>query len=50
MKIDQPIILAYNVSNLEITGNGIVDGQGSFWWAARKRKELKFGRPRLVEV
>jgi polygalacturonase len=42
-----PLIGAYNVSNLTITGGGTVDGRGAWWWA--KMNTLKSERPRLVE-
>lgn len=38
-----PLIYGYNLENITITGRGIIDGQGEYWWneIRRKRKEGK---------
>ena len=42
-----PLVGAYNVTNLTITGAGTIDGNGAWWWA--NANTLSSERPRLVE-
>ena len=42
-----PLVGAYNVTNLTITGGGVIDGSGAWWWA--NANTLSSERPRLVE-
>lgn len=56
----RPLILASEVADLAITGEGVLDGQGQAWWAearafkdaARARGEAneEIGRPRLLII
>ena len=41
-------LYAYNVTNIEITGGGKVDGQGANWWTLTQ-DELAWERPRLFQ-
>lgn len=41
-------IYAEDVTNVEVTGKGIVDGQGELWWTLSK-EELPWERPRLMQ-
>eukprot|EP01012_Entosiphon_sulcatum_P020697 TRINITY_DN25586_c0_g3_i2.p1 TRINITY_DN25586_c0_g3~~TRINITY_DN25586_c0_g3_i2.p1 ORF type:complete len:259 (-),score=36.69 TRINITY_DN25586_c0_g3_i2:532-1308(-) len=45
----QSLIYARNATNVTITGGGVIDGQGSYWWNLFHNKQLQCGRPRLVE-
>lgn len=45
------LINGYSLSDVVITGNnGIIDGQGSFWWDAFVAHTLNYSRPHLVEI
>lgn len=41
------LINSYKVSNITITGGGVIDGQGTSWWASGKSTH---DRPRLVQI
>eukprot|EP00051_Salpingoeca_urceolata_P007327 m.96644 g.96644 ORF g.96644 m.96644 type:complete len:438 (-) comp15198_c0_seq1:125-1438(-) len=36
--------------NIRITGGGTINGGGRYWWDLFRKKELKVGRPRLIEL
>ncbi len=38
-----PFIIASNVNNVEISGTGVIDGQGAGWWSSSSR-------PRLIQI
>lgn len=46
----QAFISGWNVSNVRIIGNGTIDGQGAPWWEAHAKRQLDYGRPRLIEL
>lgn len=48
----QALIYATNVTNLRITGSGVIDGRGSSWWNyfQHNRSLLQAGRPNLVQI
>lgn len=41
-------INADDAENITITGRGIIDGQGAFWWDIFRKKENKYPRPKLI--
>jgi len=41
------LINSYHVTDITITGGGVIDGQGAMWWASGKSTH---DRPRLVEL
>ena len=45
----RPLVFASNVSNVSLTGGGVVDGQGETWWLKHFARRLRWSRPRLVE-
>jgi len=42
-----PLVGAFNVTNVTITGGGVIDGRGARWWTTGVK--IKVERPRLVE-
>lgn len=44
----RPCIYAENASFVTVKGEGVIDGQGEFWWKQVRAKTLKHPRPRLV--
>ena len=44
------LIFASNVSNISLTGSGVIDGNGHVWWEKFFMRRLKWSRPRLVEL
>ena len=48
----QAFLYANNVSNLRITGTGVIHGRGEAWWNAftNKSKDLQAGRPNLIQI
>lgn len=45
----QSLIHGEHVHNVTMTGGGILDGQGSYWWAINDRGQENFTRPPLIE-
>jgi len=43
-----PLIAGQNLNNVSVTGRGMIDGQGSIWWQAKKDDGLAYPRPRLI--
>jgi hypothetical protein len=43
-----PLVGAVNATNITITGGGVIDGQGAWWW--EHGSKLQIERPRLVEL
>ncbi|MEN8905574.1 MAG: glycoside hydrolase family 28 protein [Clostridiales bacterium] len=43
-----PLIYGKNVSNIKITGQGTLIGNGQFWWKSFKNKQLNYPRPRFI--
>lgn len=44
----QALVMASDASNIRIVGEGVIDGNGQYWWD--QAKTLEAGRPRLVEL
>ncbi|MGN0779134.1 MAG: glycoside hydrolase family 28 protein [Aristaeellaceae bacterium] len=44
----QSCIFAQNAENVTVTGRGVVDGQGSYWWDRLRARTLAHPRPYLV--
>ncbi len=45
-----PVLLVIGASYVTVRGSGTIDGQGSEWWARFHAKQLKYGRPRLLQT
>ena len=43
-----PLITGQDLTNISITGRGIIDGRGAFWWKAKEENTLAHPRPRLI--
>jgi polygalacturonase len=43
-----PLLAGNGLKNITITGRGVIDGQGDFWWRAHRDKTLPYPRPRLI--
>ena len=43
-----PMIFGEDLENISVTGRGILDGQGEFWWKEFRAKNLEYPRPRLI--
>lgn len=43
-----PQLFGEGVENVTITGRGVLDGQGDYWWDLFREKRLLYPRPRLV--
>lgn len=46
----QDAITAVNAHDLEITGSGIIDGQGEAWWQAFRNNPMMTHRPYLIRL
>lgn len=46
----QSCIYAEDATNITITGGGVIEGNGEYWWDIfrNRRDELKFPRPKLI--
>lgn len=47
-QVHQACIYACGAENITVTGDGILDGQGSYWWQRFKKGALSYPRPRLI--
>ncbi len=47
-RVHQACIYAQDAEWVKVTGDGIVDGQGDFWWAKVRSKTVEHPRPYLV--
>lgn len=47
-KTHSPLIAGNNLINVAITGRGVIDGQGEYWWRRYDEKSLDYPRPRLI--
>ncbi len=45
-----PMIYGRGINHVSIEGNGIIDGQGAFWWEGFRNKTLDYPRPRLISL
>jgi hypothetical protein len=45
----QALVAGWHLRNVTIRGQGVIDGNGAEWWARWYRRQLVWGRPRLVE-
>ncbi len=43
-----PQIFGSSLENVAITGRGVLDGQGDYWWRLFREKKLEYPRPRLI--
>ena len=43
-----PLMAGQGLKNIAITGRGVIDGQGDFWWRGHRNKTLAYPRPRLI--
>lgn len=43
-----PMIYGENLNNVAITGHGVLNGQGKFWWDSYRSKSLTHARPRMI--
>lgn len=43
-----PLIYGKGLENITITGSGILDGQGDYWWKLLRSGGLKYPRPRFI--
>lgn len=44
----RPLIFADHAESVAITGQGTLDGSGSFWWTRHRSRTLRHPRPRFV--
>ena len=44
------LLTGKNINNSKITGNGLINGNGYYWYPLFKNKTLKYGRPWLIRV
>lgn len=49
-KVYSSCIYGENLENIAITGRGLLDGQGAFWWNAFREKAIEYPRPKLISV
>lgn len=42
------ILAGNDLQNISITGRGMIDGQGDFWWRSYNEKTLAYPRPRMI--
>lgn len=47
-KMPHPCVWANGAKNVKVTGDGVLDGQGSAWWQRQRAGENPNGRPYLV--
>ena len=47
-EMHQACIFAQGAENVTVTGRGVVDGQGEYWWNKRRAGKLSHPRPYLV--
>jgi polygalacturonase len=45
----QPLIFGQNLTHVSISGSGVIDGNGTPWWAKHFLNKLAWSRPPLVE-
>ncbi|WP_148629630.1 glycoside hydrolase family 28 protein [Bacillus sp. E214] len=41
-------LYAEDAENISVTGHGVLDGNGEFWWKIFRKNENKYPRPKLV--
>jgi polygalacturonase len=47
-QVYSPQIYGKGLENIVITGRGVFDGQGDYWWRLFREKQLEFPRPRMI--
>ena len=43
-----PLVGAFNATNISVTGGGVIDGNGAWWW--KHRGDMDIEPPRLLET
>jgi polygalacturonase len=43
-----PLIAGDGLKNIAVTGRGVIDGRGEWWWRLHRAKKLDAPRPRLI--
>ena len=50
--VDKPVyqscVYAADAHDVSIEGQGVLDGQGEYWWKSQRAGTLKFARPKLI--
>lgn len=46
----QALIFGQNLTDISISGEGIIDGNGGEWWKRWFKKDLEWSRPPLIEL
>mgnify|MGYP003387358307 CR=1 FL=1 len=45
----RPLIFGENLTNIAVSGDGVIDGNGGLWWKKHFKRELEWSRPRMIE-
>ncbi len=43
-----PIVAGNGLHDISVTGRGVINGQGDFWWRGFLEKTLQYPRPRMI--
>jgi len=43
-----PLIYGRNLENVTVTGRGVLNGQGAWWWKKHRDRTLDYPRPRFI--
>jgi polygalacturonase len=47
-EVYSPLIYGKDLVNVSVTGRGVLDGCGDFWWKGFRQKTLAYPRPRFI--
>lgn len=47
-QVHMPQIYGSKLENVTISGRGVLDGQGDYWWRLYRNKQLEYPRPRMI--
>lgn len=47
-QVYSPLIYGKNLQNVTVTGRGVLEGQGSYWWDLQRADKLEYPRPRFI--